>query len=510
MQNTFNIVSIFKKSVNNYDSKVAIIHNNNSISYRQLSEKISITKHYLLYKGIRPKDRVLILCPISIELYTVLLAIFEIGAVAVFLDQWSSISRIKYSCQHANCKAIIGNTKMVLLSYLFKETRKINLKIMTSQIKQVNDDAIKALPQYQSQEDDAALITYSTGTTGMPKAAIRSHKQLLAQLTELEKLINKDPNEVDMPFLPIILLINLALGKTSVIPKYNHKNPHKTSIRKILYDANLHRVTSITSSPYILLKMGEHILHNQITIRSLRSLTSGGAPIYPIDQKYITNSFRLPLTIVYGSTEAEPISHFTLHGESIKAEQENGLYVGTPIPNINLLIMPLNFIYHDKTTSYDIEAAACRPGDIGEIVVSGHHVLTHYYNNSFAEKENKVWINNTCWHRTGDSGFVNLKNQLFLTGRIGQLIQTSQGIISPFVYESKLRNISQIALGTIVQKEDKIICVIELNLTNKLSQCMDSIFNIAPFIDGIELVKSMPRDKRHFSRIDYDGLVKGK
>src|SRR5690606_6977711 len=73
--------------------------------------------------------------------------------------------------------------------------------------------------------DAAALITFTTGSTGRPKAAVRSHALLWAQHEALAEHLRLRPGDVDMPTLPIFVLNNLALGLTSAIPDFDPRRP---------------------------------------------------------------------------------------------------------------------------------------------------------------------------------------------------------------------------------------------------------------------------------------------
>ncbi|NJM17110.1 MAG: hypothetical protein HC896_18550 [Bacteroidales bacterium] len=72
-----------------------------------------------------------------------------------------------------------------------------------------------------------ALITFTTGSTGTPKAADRSHAFLKEQFNALLDEIKPSANDVDMPVLPIVLFVNLGVGCTSVIADFNVAEPNK-------------------------------------------------------------------------------------------------------------------------------------------------------------------------------------------------------------------------------------------------------------------------------------------
>ena len=137
-------------------------------------------------------------------------------------------------------------------------------------------------------------------------------------------------------------------------------------------------------------------------------------------------------------------------------------------------------------------------GEIGEILVSGPHVLKKYYKNEAAFSANKIIVENIIWHRTGDSGLVK-ETELFLTGRCSQLIKNTNGFLSPFIIENKLQCIREIKIGTIVEFNNQRILVLETQLNiNQLKPLLTNITH-----DKVIILKKIPRDLRHNSKIDY-------
>lgn len=156
-----------------------------------------------------------------------------------------------------------------------------------------------------------------------------------------------------------------------------------------------------------------------------------------------------------------------------------------------------------RLTPAELEGQTCPEGEIGEIIVSGPHVLQRYFNNPAAFKANKIIVDETIWHRTGDSGFMREK-ELYLTGRANQLITVDGKLISPFVIENQLQAIAGISMGTLLHAENKLILVLELTLNST-----EVVLNIPStiFYDEVVYIK-IPRDPRHYSKIDYARLKK--
>jgi acyl-CoA synthetase (AMP-forming)/AMP-acid ligase II len=135
-------------------------------------------------------------------------------------------------------------------------------------------------------------------------------------------------------------------------------------------------------------------------------------------------------------------------------------------------------------------------------VVSGPHVLNRYFNNDEAINANKIIVNTTEWHRTGDSGFM-IEGELYLTGRCKQLITWQGQFISPFVIENQLQLIEGVTMGTLMKVNDTRVLVLETKRSKNVLEAVPSDI----LYDRIEYMK-IPRDPRHQSKIDYSILRK--
>jgi len=112
------------------------------------------------------------------------------------------------------------------------------------------------------------------------------------------------------------------------------------------------------------------------------------------------------------------------------------------------------------------------------------------------------------WHRTGDAGFLAEDGHLYLTGRANQMIIRNGDWIAPFLWEDQLSKLPGIAIGTILEKERELVVVLEKNQEVKESTLPD-FRNLKGLSMDYRLVilKKIPRDPRHNSKIDYAKLM---
>ncbi len=518
---SFNIIDLFFEQVSKNPQKLAIISPTKQITFEELAQEIQQTSAYFLKKGIKKGDKVLVFVGMGIDLYRIVLAIFNIGAVAVFLDAWVSKARMELCCKIADCVALVGNWKVKFLSFFSKELYKIPIKLGLFFPKNLENNFTK---NTEITAQDPALITFTTGSTGTPKGAIRTHIALLAQFEALISKINPSENEINMPVLPIILLLNLASGVTSILANCKPNKLKNFKPKKIISQLQKYEVNSLISSPFFIKKLSEYVISQNLKLPFITKIFTGGSPVFAQEAHIYTKAFpNTHIEIVYGSTEAEPISsalakdivNFSVDfsENQDKKSYQKGLFVGKIDPNTNLKIIKINENAINIHSKEELEQITLFTHEIGEIIVSGNHILEKYIQNEEAIKRNKIFVGekNICWHRTGDSGYVDEKNNLFLTGRCAYIIQKHEKMIFPFICENHFLQIEGINIATILEVNQKIIIFVEINkktnkhiIYKKLSKlCMEFYIEF----DEIIFLAKIPRDLRHHSKIDYARLI---
>jgi acyl-coenzyme A synthetase/AMP-(fatty) acid ligase len=230
-----NLIEALTNQVNTRPKAAAIIetiHGSDRMStFADLDERSGKIAALLRQAGVHAGEPVLIFHPVSAELYTVLLAVFKLGAVAMFLDPSAGREHIERCCELQPPKALIASPKAHLLRLISGAVRRIPLKFvfgpwLPGAMSLTRAKGLPSMAGFEPcQQDTPALLTFTSGSTGLPKAAVRTHGFLLAQHQVLERRIHLVPGEVDLTTLPIFLLAHLASGVTSVIPDADLRAP---------------------------------------------------------------------------------------------------------------------------------------------------------------------------------------------------------------------------------------------------------------------------------------------
>ncbi|MGH9769669.1 MAG: AMP-binding protein [Blastocatellia bacterium] len=479
------------------------------------------TAALLRNEGLRACDVALVFHPMSAELYVTLLAIFRLGLTAMFLDPSAGRDHIERCCALAQPQALIASVKARALRLISPAVRRIPRKFvigpaLPGAVSIHMAGRARRLPAATEivpcAPDTGALLTFTSGSTGEPKAALRTHGFLLAQHRALERGLALKAGEVDLTTLPIFALANLASGVTSVIPDADLRFPGAIDPAPVMRQIRAHRTATVAASPALLERLADNCLKRGERLSGFKRIYTGGAPVFPRTlDKLQAAAPQAEIVAVYGSTEAEPIAH-AARGE-IKVEDieamigGRGLLAGLPVPEIKLRILrdqwgkPVG-----PFTTAEFEAACARTGEPGEIVVSGDHVLSGYWRGQ-GDREIKFKVGGEVWHRTGDAGYLDDTGRLWLLGRSEARINDLRGALYPFTVECAASHHAGVRRAALVAHEGRRLLVIEPFADGPAPEIAELRRSLAwARIDEMRWLKRIPVDRRHNAKIDYPGL----
>ncbi len=502
-----------KKVVETHPERIAIIDKDGrNCSYNELSKQIDEARKVLQKKGVQKGSKVLVAVPMSIELYAILLALFSMGGIAVFLDPWLKGKQMGQIIKKVQPEVLVIASRLKWIACFLPATwkiknwwgvKKLRMNAPPSGIKNPWRDNPTPVSN-----DDIALITFTSGTSGHPKGADRSFGFLAAQLKVLEPHLKGKMICRDFTNFPIVGLADLALGNTVIVPNINLMKIHRANPVQITEYLKRTRANRLIVSPSLLGRTVEGLLKNQNT-SDIHSVLTGGAPIsYSLVETCLAKFPEIHFEAIFGSTEAEPIAITTF--EIIKNNMKNplkGVFVGRPVNEIICkIIKPLQ----KQINAAQFEKLICKDGFVGELVVTGEHVNKSYFEDDQAFYENKIIDKqNRIWHRTGDIGYFS-ENGLYLVGRLSRLMKKGKDFLFPYPVEFFLeREFGLQDTGYVQSENGKFsLCIGGKPFVNiaKIRQALAS--NNLP-IDNIKTInKNLPRDPRHKSKLDVCRLSK--
>jgi acyl-coenzyme A synthetase/AMP-(fatty) acid ligase len=271
---------VHSEAFNSWDGVQQLSHE--TITYQDFAGQSARLARGLKDAGIDKGDRVIIFLPMSLELYLSVCAVTRIGAISVFLDVWAQ-KQLDVSAQQVEPKAFIGYER-VLTSV--PALNAIPLKIAMEQHSQKNYSDFAGLLETKEEAhiepvspDTPALITYTTGSSGVPKGAVRTHHFLAAQHHALDQCIPYLEDDIDLPTFPIFSLNNLAGGITSALPAVNLATPSEKDAHILVNQMLSEGVTCCTFPPALLARVTEYCHQHRIELSHIRRVVTGGAPV---------------------------------------------------------------------------------------------------------------------------------------------------------------------------------------------------------------------------------------
>ena len=501
-----------------------------SISVKDLDNLVSKISNGLLDLGIVKGDRVIIFIPMSLQLYAAMFALQKIGGVAVFLDSWARRDQMGVSAETADPKAMISLEKAFQYLNDVKEIDSIPLKVSVGPAEGEYASSLEKLMSFEANEEvspveqeHTALITFTTGSSGRPKGADRSHRFLSAQHYALNRHIPYTESDVDLPVFPIFSLNNLAAGVTTVIPAIDVGAPSEKDPLILIAQFLTMKVTCTTLSPSLLNAVSAFCLSNNIKLNGLKRVVTGGAPVSRDDVKRIKEAApNAEILVLYGSTEVEPMAHIEAEdmlsqiGSSDPEIVEPGVNVGKFDSGLEVKYIKIKEESLSISSDKEWEELEVKKGSPGEIIVSGEHVCRNYYNNEEAFKKTKIVDNlGRIWHRTGDLGFEDDKGDLWLVGRVHNAINRGGEYCFPVRAEIIMKKIPLVKHAAYLGVEDKDlgekpVAVFSVKEGVKDAEAIEEVSRMLSkneiTFDDVIVVDHIPMDPRHHSKVEYHVL----
>lgn len=485
------------------------------LTFAELEAEVARASAWWRGRGLRHGQAVLVFVPMSAELYVSLLALFRIGAVALFLDPSAGREHLERCCARWRPDALLAIPKAHLLRLRSRALRAIPLKVTTGgwipgAVRLLSGRAGATAAGDEVRPGDPALVTFTSGSTGVPKGAVRTHGFLLAQHEALAPSIELEPGDVDLATLPVFTLANLAAGATTVLPDADLRRPGAVDAGRLWEQIGRAGVNRITASPAFFERLIAEGRRRKQSLPGLRKLHTGGAPVFPrlLDalRELAPNA---KVVAVYGSTEAEPIAHVETGGigpeDFLAMRAGRGLLAGEPVPGLRLRVIrdawgkPLG-----EPDAAGWENMSLPPGQTGEIVVAGDHVLKGYLG-GVGDEETKFRVAGETWHRTGDAGSLDERGRLWLAGRCAARIDDGRGSLYPFGVECVAMTFPQVRRAACVGAEGRRLLAVEAGGDAALAAELSAATAWA-HVDAVLFLDAMPVDGRHNAKIDYPAL----
>jgi acyl-CoA synthetase (AMP-forming)/AMP-acid ligase II len=267
-------------------------------------------------------------------------------------------------------------------------------------------------------ESDLAVLPYSSGTTGLPKGVMLTHRNLVANLNQTIAAQQLEEGDVLVGVLPffhiygmqVIMNLGLRHGATVVtMPRFD--------LDQFLSLIEEHGVTRAYVVPPIALALAKHPAVDEHDVSSLQMIMSGAAPLGSELSEAVEKRTGATTIQGYGLTETSPVTH------CIPATGGRSGSIGPPLPNTECRIV-------DPESGEDVPE-----GDRGELWIRGPQVMKGYLNN---EEATAATIDDEGWLHTGDIAVVDDEGNFEIVDRLKELIKYKGFQVPPAELEALL------------------------------------------------------------------------
>ena len=351
-------VSLFEEQVKMHPENIALICNDEKLTYAQLNEKANSLAHYLLQKGIKPNDIVCIMANRSLETIICMLGILKSGAAFLNLDPTYPVDRTKYYINDSNVQYVLVQKELSEKVESIKNCIYIDLD---SDFYNYNFEN----PNVSVKATDLSYIIYTSGSTGTPKGVMLNQVGLANMAKAMTKVLDylKEGNKhtlvsvTSTPFDIFVyeIIVSLTHGlKVVMANNAEHRNPKLLDalIRKYNVD-----VMTVTPS---LMKINYDNREPNSALALVKNMVFGGEPL---PEKFVKDLKALAddITVynIYGPSEITILSNVQ------NLDREKEITVGPPIMNTQIHIL-------DKNMN------RVPIGVVGEIYISGVQVGLGY------------------------------------------------------------------------------------------------------------------------------------
>uniref|UniRef100_M4CC89 4-coumarate--CoA ligase n=1 Tax=Brassica campestris TaxID=3711 RepID=M4CC89_BRACM len=406
--------------------------------------------------GIRQRDTVMLLLPNSPEFALSFLAVAYLGAVSTTANPFYTESEIEKQAKASATKMIITKS-----CYVDKLTNMKNDGVLIVCVEDENDAVPVAdgcvsfkelaqadeteLPKPQISPEDTVAMPYSSGTTGLPKGVMITHKGLVTTIAQ--KVDGENPNvnftgdDVILCFLPMfhiyaldaLMLSAMRTGAAIlIVPRFE--------LNLVMELIQRYKVTVVPVAPPVVLAFVKSQETEKYDLSSVRMMLSGAATL----KKELEDAVRLkfPNAIFgqgYGMTESGTVAKSLAFAKNPFKTKSGAC--GTVIRNAEMKVV-------DTITGVSLPRN--KPG---EICIRGDQLMKGYLNDPEATA---ITIDKDGWLHTGDIGFVDDDDEVFIVDRLKELIKFKGYQVAPAELEALLISHPYIEDAAVVAMKDEV------------------------------------------------------
>ena len=457
----YNLASLLEDSAHRVPERDAIILGEMSLSYARLDGAANQVANLLVSRGVAPGDKVALSCPNIPSFTIVYFGILKAGATVVPLNVLLKGREVAYHLRDSEAKAYLcfqGTPELPIGAEGYAGFSEVesceHFVVITADPAAASPiagtetlgEAMASQPAtfetVATDEDDTAVILYTSGTTGQPKGAELRHRNMRDNALACGPLFDVDIDAPDtyLCVLPLFhsfgqtVIQNTACafgGTVVMLPRFE-----AGAALNLMLKTGVTFFAGVPTMYWALLGALDDGVDVTSIAKNLRVAVSGGAAL-PVEVHRNVEK-RLGVTILegYGLSETSPVASFSVYGEPARVGS-----IGLPIPGVEMkLIDPIGWT--ELTDS---------PDAVGEIAIKGHNVMKGYYKRPDATAE----VIHDGWFRTGDLGRRDEDGWYYIVDRSKDMINRGGYNVYPREIEEVLLTHPAVSLAAVIGVPDE-------------------------------------------------------
>lgn len=437
------LVDVLEQSCERFAKQTAYVSLGREMSYAELNRQSSYFANWLRLQGFKKGDAVLLMMPNILQYMVCMFGVLKAGCVMVNCNPLYKPRELEYQLNDSQAKAIVvaenfahvlekvkhrpylqsvvvtgvgdllGAVKGGLTNFVLRRVKKAVPKWeLPGHVRLKQALRLGSRQSYQPvniQQDDLAFLQYTGGTTGVPKSAMLSHGNMLANLMQAYvwvRAVVRDGKECVITALPLYHIFALTANCMLFI-KLGARNvliPDARDIPALIKTMNKEKMTGFTGVNTLFNALLNHPDFAKVNFSSLRLVLGGGMAVQKAVSERWEKVTGLPLVQAYGLTETSPaVTINPFDGRHVEGS------IGLPLPSTELVIR-------------DDSGQDMGVGEVGEICVRGPQVTSGYWQKP--EETAQVFYADG-FLRTGDIGYIDANGFVFLVDRKKDIILVS-------------------------------------------------------------------------------------
>ena len=454
---SYNLSDLLESGADAHPERDAIVIGETRLTYGTVDALANQVANTLVARGIKPGDKVALSSPNTPYFTIIFFGILKAGAAVVPLNVLLKGREVAYHLSDSEAKAYFcfeGTADLPIGAEGYAGFQEVDGcehffvitadPMATSPIEGVETlfGAIGAQPQafetVATDEEDTAVVLYTSGTTGQPKGAELRHRNLRdnALIGESAFGASKDHPDTALVVLPLFHVFGLTVmqngvlaygGTLVMLPRFDAATALQLMLRE--------KVTFFGGVPTMywgLLGALDDTIDVAEIKRNLRAAVAGGSALPVEIHKEFEARFGVTILEGYGLSETSPVAAFSVWGEPVRVGS-----IGMPIKGVEMeLIKPDTW----EPIEWDENA-------VGEIAIHGHNVMKVYYNRPEATA---AVINADGWFRTGDLARRDADGWYYIVDRTKDMIIRGGYNVYPREIEEVLLTHPAISLAAVI------------------------------------------------------------